>query len=407
MTLSMAKYINGAIKVKVSGHMPEKFINLCVAQNILLWGINKSGSDLFVWMFLNDFYTIRAIARKSRTRVSIIKRYGLPFTVKRLKKRKILLIGPVIFFIVLNVLASYIWFVDVIGIKNLRSDRVKEIAYSQGLKPGAMKNNINSKHIENEILVNLPEVAWVGVTFSGTRAVVEVVEKNIAKPEDKSPAHIVAAKDGIITEAIILAGQSTLKKGDTVKRGDLLIKGFIPEQITSPTSADQPPIISVPQQLIKAKGIVKARVWYESYGESELVKAIHERTGEQQVSVILKIGSNEIVLKNSQQEQFKLYDTEVIHKKLPRWRNSDFVVESIINIFHELEEKTSEITLEEARDQAKSKALETVQRNIPETANILSRNIELINTSEPNLVRVKVTIEAEEEIGQSIVISQQ
>lgn len=405
MTHNITNYVHGAVRLKVSGLMPEKFINLCVSQNILLWNISKRSSDLFVWMRLDDFFAIRPIVQKSRTRVTIVRRYGLPFAAKRLKKRKILLIGPILFFLALNTLASYIWFVDIHGVKSLPSDRIKEIAFQQGLKPGTLKSSINTKHIENEILVNVPEVAWISVDFVGTRAVIEVVEKTISKQDDKSPAHIIAGKDGVVTEVIILAGQSTLKKGDTVKKGDLLIKGFAPEPHQEITT--QPPIISVPPQLIKAKGIVKARVWYESYGETELSKAVHHQTGRQQMGVLLKIGSNEIILKKAQPEMFSLYDQEVIHKKLPLWRNSDFTVESNIDIFHELDTTWSEITIEEARDNAKSKALAQIQNLIPESAQILSRRIELINTAEPNLVRVKATIETEEDIGQSITISQQ
>jgi len=404
MTPSMLNYINGAVRIKISGTMPEKFINLCVAHHIFLWGITKNNNDLYGWIRLSDFFSIRPLVRISRTRVTAVRHYGLPFVIKRLKRRKILLLGPVIFFIALNMLASYIWFVDVTGIKTISSDRIKEVAYHNGLRPGMLKSNVNAKQIENEILLNIPEVAWVGVDFSGTRAVIEIVEKTVQKQEDKSPAHILAAKDGVITEIIVLAGQSALKPGDTVKKGDLLIKGFIAEPAANSTG--QPSVISVPTQMIRAKGIVKARVWYESYGEAELVKAIHARTGRQQLAVILKIGSNELVLKKAQPDQFSLYETEVVYKKLPQWRNSEFAVESIINIYHELDTQWSEISPEEARDAAKTKALAAVQRLIPETAHILSRSIELIKTAEPNLVRVKINIETEEDIGQSVNISQ-
>jgi similar to stage IV sporulation protein len=399
--------MHGAIRLKVTGFMPEKFINLCTAQNIYLWKISKKNSDLFVWMKVEDFFLIRPIVRKSRTRVTIVSRYGLPFAAKRLKKRKILLIGPVAFFLVLNVLASFVWFVDVTGVKNLSDSQIKAIAFQQGLKPGVLKSNINTKQIENEILINTPEVAWISVNFIGTRAVIEVVEKTVPKQDDKSPAHIVAGKDGVITEIITLAGQSTLKVGDTVKKGDLLIKGFAPEPVNHQDPSAQPPVISVPPQLIKAKGIVKARVWYESYGETELIKAKHQRTGRQQIGVLLKIGSNEIVLKSAHPEQFGLYDKEVVHKKLPLWRNSDFIVESNIDIYHELDTEWSEMTVEEARDYAKNNALAQIQNLMPETAQILSRKIELIKTEEPNLVRIKATIEVEEDIGKSMIISQQ
>lgn len=406
MMSNAVNYLRGAVRIRVDGGMPEKFINLCVMQNIFLWGITKNNTGLFAWMRLEDFFTIREVVRKSRTRITIVRRYGLPFTAKRLKRRKILLIGPVVFFLALNILSSYVWFVDVIGLKNLPDGRIKEIAFQQGLKPGALKNDINTKAIENEILLNHPGVAWIGVNFVGTRAVIEIVEKTVPRQEDKSPADLVAGKDGVITEIIVLAGQSMLKKGDTVKKGDLLIKGAVQQPLEVPEAMTKPPVPAVQDQPIKAKGIVKARVWYESYGEAELITAVHEQTGRQQLGVLLKIGSNEFVFKKPDLTQFMLYEQESIHKKLPLWRNSDLLVESNIDVYHELDTKWLTITLEQARDAAKSKALDQLQRMIPETAHVLSRNIEVIKTTEANLVRVKVTLEAEEDIAESVIISQ-
>jgi similar to stage IV sporulation protein len=118
------------------------------------------------------------------------------------------------------------------------------------------------------------------------------------KQEDKAPAHIMAGKDGVITEIIAVTGQPAVKKGDTVKKGDLLIKGFAEEAVV-PTVPGQPPIISVPLQLIKAQGIVKARVWYESYGEAYLMQSYHERTGNQLSEINVLVENNQFCLKKA------------------------------------------------------------------------------------------------------------
>jgi similar to stage IV sporulation protein len=312
--------------------------------------------------------------------------------------------GALLFLVALNVLSSYIWFVDVTGLKTLKSERILAIVDERGLRPGVFKNTIDTKQLENAILFNVPEIAWVGISFTGTRAQIEVVEKTLPKTEDKTPAHIVAMKDGVVTEIITIAGQSSVKKDDTVKKGDLLIKGFAAESVRD--SYGQPTVITVPSQLIRAKGIVKARVWYESYGEASLVREIRHRTGRQEVGVEALVGSNSLILKRTAAQPFSLFTTETIHKKLP-WRNSGLVVESIITVYHEEESNWQEITLDEARDEAKMKALKAVESQIPESANIISRNIEVLKTAEPNLVRVKISFETIEEIGQSMNITQQ
>lgn len=407
MTPKLKKYINGSVKICITGAMPEKFINLCVAERIYLWGLSKENEKLYAWIELSDFYHIRPLVRKSCTRVSVKAYRGWPFLAKRIWRRKMLVLGAIMCLITIQIFASYIWFVDVVGTKATSPVKIAEVAKEHGLKPGVLKDTIQSKSIENAILLTIPEVSWVSVNFMGTRVVIEVVEKTIPKQEDKAPAHIVSDRDGIIMEIIALAGQPAVKKGDTVRKGDVLIKGIAPT--IAPTSPDQPAQsapLTTPPQLVKASGIVKARVWYESYGEAALQQIITERTGRQELEVLLHFGGNQIALKRAPQPPFDLYESEIVHKTLPQWRNSQFSVESTLNTYYELQASLHEISVEQARDEAKARALQSVQQSIPESAQILARNIEILKLNEPNLVRIKVGVETVEDIGISQMISQ-
>jgi similar to stage IV sporulation protein len=383
-------YLAGTVFIKISGVIPEKFINLCISQHIFLWDINKSQEDIYAYIRLHDFFRIRPLVKKSRTKVKVIAYKGLPFCIKKIKRRKMFVAGALLFIFLLYFLSSFIWFIDIIGLKNLNNDKITKIVYSCGLKPGTPKELINIKRIENEILLDNPEIAWVGINFTGTRAVIEIVERTVIRQEDKKPAHVIANKDGVVTEVITIVGQSNVKKGDTVKKGDLLIRGDV-------NAADQP---------VRAKGIIKARVWYESYGEGYLIKTEYQRTGRQEISVMLKLGSNEIMLKKDNEKVFDKSETEVIHKTLPWWRNRDLNVESIINIRYELTPVYYQQSLEQAKDEARAKAMQAMQNLVPEQAYILTRNIDILKTTEENLIRVKASVEAIEDIGQTVTITQ-
>ncbi|HWR42669.1 sporulation protein YqfD [Sporomusa sp.] len=399
------KYLRGAVKIRISGSIPERFINLCITEQILLWGITKTNEDLIAWIGLDDFLKIRPLVIRSHTKVRVLSHRGLPFAIKRAKRRKALMAGAILFIILLNILSSYVWFVDITGLKTMPENAIRYVASQHGLQPGAVKEGVNIKTIEREILLNVPEVAWVGINFMGTRAVIEVVEKTMPKQENKAPAHIVATKDGVITEIIALAGQPAVKKGDTVKKGDLLVKGFTPEP-TSTAAEGQPMVINVPRELIRAKGIIKAWVWYESYAEAELKKTTVTRTGNRQAEVALKIGDSELSFNTTPDQPFQEFESEIIHKQLPLWRNSEFTVESTIKLYYEVNSNLTVKSFEEARDEAHAKAIQVVQNIIPETAQILSRNYEILKTPEENIVRVKVNVETIEDIGQTINISQ-
>lgn len=395
MKLNLFNYITGTVTIKVSGGMPEKFMNLCMAHKKSLLGIRKQNEDFIVTMGLSDFFSIRPIVRTSQSRVQVIGYRGLPFLTREVKRRKMLVLGGIIFLVLLNLLMSYIWFIDVIGMTSIPTEKIRDVLYQNGLKPGSFKEDINSKTIENQILLSIPEVAWVSIEVTGTRAVVEIVEKTLPKALDKAPGHIIATKDGIITEVIALAGVSVVKKGDTVKKGDLLIKG-----VTYDGKGEHLNVRSGEPEFLRANGIVSARVWYEGYGETQLAQLTYERTGRKYVGVRIQLGDSTIVLKEVVMPEGQLFEVEEVNKKLPLWRNRDIIVESTISNYYEVYEKTLQLSVEEAREQGKAKALAEVQTLIPESANVLVRTIEVLKTPEPDLVRVKVNIETVEDIGQ-------
>ena len=404
LMLRFANYLHGTVRIKISGAVPERFINLCLARGIFLWGITKHNDEVFACLRLPDFFRVRPLARDSRSRVEVVGHGGFPFTLKRVRRRKMMVVGALLFFVLLNLLTARVWFVDVSGHKAVPAERIIGLAAEGGLRPGASKDAVNFKALEKELLLGLPELSWVGVNITGTRAMIAVVEKTLPKAEDKSPAHVVAAKDGVITEVIVIAGQAVVKKGDTVKKGDLLIKGFA---APPPAAAGQTPIITLPAEYLRASGIVKARVWYESYGEAGLTQETDRRTGRQAVAVTIAAGGREFVLKPAPERPFDRYDTDTVHKKLSGGRNSDFTVESTINIFHELIAESYDITPDQARDLARAKALSAVQDRIPEDAQVLTREVVILNSAEPRLVRVKVAAETIEDIGQTMNISPQ
>lgn len=396
---TISKFVNGVVRIEIYGPVPEKLINLCMAHGIFLWAIIKRGEKMHASLYVHNFFEIRPLVRKSQCRVRVISYNGLPFLWKRLQRRKMLWVGVAVFFFLLNYLVSYVWFIDIIGMKTMPPERVLSIAQNYGLQTGMPKERLQTKLIENHLLMEIPELAWVGISTQGTRVVIEVVEKAQAKEADKAPAHIVAAKDGIIIEAIALAGEPVVSRGATVKRGDILIKGIISEPaVVNPQKESE--MKSIPQQQIRAKGIVKARVWYEGYGESLLEEIVWERTGRHVFSITTKIGSWEALLSKAQNQPFDAYVTETLQKRFPIWRNTALAVESTINTYHELQSRVVTRGETEARELARERALATVRNKIPEAAQILANDIVLIKSAEPNLVRVKAHVETIEDIGE-------
>ena len=77
--IGIIRYLKGYVKIRVWGYSPERFMNLCTNRGIFLWGLSGDGSYYTMYMSLSDYFTIRDIVKKTKTRAAVLERHGLPF----------------------------------------------------------------------------------------------------------------------------------------------------------------------------------------------------------------------------------------------------------------------------------------------------------------------------------------
>ena len=87
-------FLQGEVFVELSGRSPEHFFNICRSRKIPLYGIStqvtEKGTCYVARMRLKDYRKIRPTAKKARCIPYIRKRIGVPFLVKKYRKRIVL-----------------------------------------------------------------------------------------------------------------------------------------------------------------------------------------------------------------------------------------------------------------------------------------------------------------------------
>ena len=138
------------------------------------------------------------------------------------------------------------------GREQLSRARVLRALEDCGFGVGSFWPGLNTELLRSEVLLRLPEIGWMTVNVSGSRAVVAVVERT-EKPEmyeDGAPADLVAARDGLVRRVNVLAGQPAVEGGQLVTEGELLVGAEL-ESLQGETPR------------VRAKGAVMADTWYE------------------------------------------------------------------------------------------------------------------------------------------------
>ncbi|NLO90085.1 MAG: hypothetical protein GX088_07165 [Clostridia bacterium] len=106
--------IKGYVIIMVEGRHLEKFINLAVSRGYPLWNLHRlSPESMIAGVPVDVFPHLRHIARAAGCRIKIKSKGGLPFVLLKIRRRKMLFAGAVVFLISLYVLALFIWSVEV------------------------------------------------------------------------------------------------------------------------------------------------------------------------------------------------------------------------------------------------------------------------------------------------------
>ncbi|MGQ9531543.1 MAG: sporulation protein YqfD [Desulfotomaculales bacterium] len=396
----LTSYLRGFVSLVLEGEALEKFFNMAASRGIPLWNLRRlNRRRAAVQVPLQAVWPLRHVARRTRTRFRIQKRTGLPFLLLGLRRRRMLAGGALVFVTVVYLLSSFVWSVEVVGHQSLDPQEILAVAREAGVRPGACRWRLRAAEVEGRIADRVPAVAWVGVHFKGTRAIIEVAEKKFPAPADVRPCHIVAAKSGLVKEVLVLRGTPRVAEGDVVEPGQVLISGEVPVAVSGPGAGqEQPP----PRELrrVHAAGLVRARVWYRGYAEVPLVEEGERPSGRSALVMGLRIGNREVALLGKRNLGYLRYHEEKLVKRLPSWRNLDVPVELHIVRRHELVPWRTERSPAEAREMAVRKALEAALSGVPPLARILDQQVNEVPAGHPpGLVRVWAQVETLEDIG--------
>lgn len=282
------KNATGIITVQIEGFFTERFINLCKINNIKIWDIRPIVQGIIrLKIYISDFKKLRPIAKKTKCKVKIKQKQGLYFKFLKYKKRRLLLyiISILVLFIV--IFSSFIWQINIVGNDKISKEEILVQLKTSGAFVGKCKIGLSKKEIINSFRANMPDIAWAGITISGTKLELEVVEKVVVDESQRAantvPGDIFANKTGIITKIVAENGTAKYKEGSYVEPGFKLIEGVIISKVLQP-------------EYVHAKGIVRINseyVYEKEYKYEELKK---EYTGSKKYTIGISINNKENML---------------------------------------------------------------------------------------------------------------
>ncbi|MDD2619690.1 MAG: sporulation protein YqfD [Syntrophomonadaceae bacterium] len=386
--------LGGVIGVKISGQKQEKVINMALSRGIYIWDIKKEHNSIVLKVKASGYEALKSICEENDYILEITNKQGFPFFKGVFKRRVGFLSGALIFVASLYLLSSFIWFVDVSGNKQVEKKRILTSAAKYGVYEGAAKWGFITSEVEKAMHKELSELAYIKVGIDGVKANIEVVEKVFPQDEISGQCHMVASKDGVVKEVLVLDGQPAVKEGDVVARGEILISGIMFPS-TSPFLIEENTIEVKQPYMVRARGTVKAEVNYQSYGECRLVSEETILTGNKKSRIYIEIPGRKIRIIGQKGDAFPYYSLTTEHKTV----NTPIGSLSIYReTMAEQVKKKTEYSAEQAEKIAKSKAVKILSSRI-KNQKVLNSKIEIISSPSDPILRIKLSINTIEDIA--------
>ncbi len=207
----------------------ERFLNICRHHGIEMRRIRQNPVCSFD-ISVPDFVRLVPLAYKTSVVPHIIKRRGFPFVLNHGRKHWSFYTGFFLFMAVLELLSSFVWQITFTGQRTFSKETLLRDVTDLDVHTGMRRKNLNCDAIEKSIREIHPEISWVSAEEVGSVLKISIKEGKNESEEDTEaqPSHLTAMYDGVVQSITVSRGVAAVKKGDTVKKGDILIQGIVP-----------------------------------------------------------------------------------------------------------------------------------------------------------------------------------
>ncbi len=379
-------YILGYVNIVVEGFFIERFINTCISKKIFFWKTNRSKSTVFsANIGLRNYREVVKIAKKCQCKIKITSKKGMPFLLNRYRKRKAFALTLGVIIIAIISISNFIWNIEITGVDEIKQKEILEFIQNEGVDIGKYKKGIDTQSIINKIRIARDDIAWVGMEIKGTNLIIQLAEAD-KKPDiinEDEYCNIVASKDGIISKVNAQNGTPIVKEGDTVKKGDVLVQGWIEGKYTD-------------NRYVHAEGDIIAKVWYSEKEKVYYNQTFETKTGNQEKKYSLNLNNFKINFFKTL-SNFENYDTISTIKKLKITSNFYLPIEIVVNENFEKQNNNIIYDKSEAKEIGIKNLKNKLDEKVSDKENISNIYINTIENDE--YIEVEVIYEVLESIG--------
>ena len=224
-------FLAGYVRIQVSGDACERFFNLCAYHRLKLWRLLPEAEAYTACISVRDFRKLKTLVKKSHVRLRITERHGLPFFIRKYRRRRLWVLGFLAAVWLLLWLGAHVWRITLNGNVRQTSPILYNWLQENGIYYGMRKSEVDCERLSAALRNAFPDFSWVSATLHGTQLSIQVREGSFSEETEPKkadvPSSLVAAQSGIIESIYVRSGRALVAAGDEVEKGQLLVSGVL------------------------------------------------------------------------------------------------------------------------------------------------------------------------------------
>ncbi len=256
----LSEILRGSVRAEVSGAAPQRLLNAMSEADMPFWdAVPQDAFTIRLGLYSRDLRDAKALATRCQCELKLLRESGAPVVKRRLRRRVALLVTAVCCFALLAASSLFVWDIRVEGNEQVSTGEILRALAGCGVEPGAFWPGWSSDEIRNSVILDIPELAWLGVSVDSSRAVIRVRERTEA-PElvnSEGMGSVTARTTGIIDSMRVYQGAPLVAVGDAVVAGETLVSGEMPSEVGD-------------TRYVRASAEIRARTWYEMSASAPL-----------------------------------------------------------------------------------------------------------------------------------------
>ena len=228
MIVFLLRWFWGWTDFEIHDKYPERFLNMAHKNGLNMWDMRNADGIFSAKTRTSNIKYIRQLAEKSMCDIHIIKNHGFLHTLNKYKTRFGLITGFILWGIAVKYCTGFVWNINITVPPMINEFEIRQELREIGFFEGARLDSLDTENIKNSLSIKDNRISWMTINIIGTDAEVNIspnLALNIDNKQKIPASNIFSNADGTVTRMEVKKGYSTVKIGDGIHKGQLLVSG--------------------------------------------------------------------------------------------------------------------------------------------------------------------------------------